>query len=129
VLICIDEKTGIQAKRRKYPEQAARRGRAARREFEYIRNGTVSIIAPHLNIRLIMDNGSSHVSRAARAWIAARPRITVTCTPVHASRLDMAELWFSVLTRALLRRGEFTSRAGHTRYQARHAPPRPAPSP
>jgi hypothetical protein len=50
------------------------------------------------------------VSRATRAWIAAHPRISVTCTPKHASWLDMAELWFSVLTRALLRRGEFTSR-------------------
>jgi DDE superfamily endonuclease len=58
-----------------------------------------------------MDNGSSHTSGATRAWIAAHPRITVTCTPKHASWLDMAELWFGVLTRALLRRGEFTSRA------------------
>jgi len=38
----------------------------------------------------------------------------VTYTPVHASWLDMAELWFSVLTRSLLRRGEFTSRADLT---------------
>jgi transposase len=145
VVICIDEKTGIQAKYRKYPERPARRGRLARREFEYIRNGTVSIIAalqvatgqvitepitrnnsvtfisflhrldqciaPHLNIHLVMDNGSSHTSGATRAWIAAHPRISVTCTPKHASWLDMAELWFGVLSRALLRRGEFTSRA------------------
>src|ERR1017187_2190793 len=145
VVICIDEKTGIQAKYRKYPERPARRGRLARREFEYVRNGTVSIvaalqvatgqvvaepitrnnsvtfisflhrldqcIAPHLNIHLVMDNGSSHTSGATRAWIAAPPRISVTCTPKHASWLDMAELWFSVLTRVLLRRGEFTSRA------------------
>jgi transposase len=142
VVICIDEKTGIQAKSRKYPERPARRGRAARREFEYVRHGTVSIIAalhvatghivtepitsnnsvtfisflhrldqctdPALNIHLVMDNGSSHTSRATRAWIAAHPRITITYTPKHASWLDMAELWFSVLTRALLRRGEFT---------------------
>ena len=145
VVICIDEKTGIQAKYRKYPERPARRGRLARREFEYVRNGTVSIIAalqvatgqvitepitrnnsvtfisflhrldqciaPHLNIHLVMDNGSSHTSGATRAWIAAHPRISVTCTPKHASWLDMAELWFGVLSRALLRRGEFTSRA------------------
>jgi transposase len=145
VVVCIDEKTGIQAKYRKYPERPPRRGRTARREFEYVRNGTVSIIAalhvatghvvtepitsnnsvtfisflhrldqctdPALKIHLVMDNGSSHTSRATRAWIAARPRITVTCTPKHASWLDMAELWFSVLTRALLRRGEFTSPA------------------
>ncbi|HEY5881650.1 MAG TPA: hypothetical protein VIU11_22260 [Nakamurella sp.] len=54
--------------------------------------------------------GSSHTSKATRAWIAAHPRIQVTNTPKHASWLDMAEMWYSVLTRALLRRGEFTSR-------------------
>ena len=145
MVICIDEKTGIQAKHRKYPGQPPRPGRLARREFEYVRNGTVSIIAalhvatgqviaepisrnnsatftgflhrldqctdPRLNIHLVMDNGSSHTSRATRAWLAAHPRISVTYTPKHASWLDMAELWFSALTRALLRRGEFTSRA------------------
>jgi transposase len=183
VVICIDEKTGIQAKYRRYPEQSARPGRLARREFEYVRNGTVSIIAalevgtgqvvaepigrndsaaftgflhrldqctdPRLNIHLVMDNGSSHTSRATRSWIAAHPRITVTYTPRHASWLDMAELWFSTMTRGLLRRGEFTSRddlaakitdfairynrtarpytwtydarADHARYLARHA--------
>ena len=141
VVICIDEKTGIQAKYRKYPSQPARPGRPTRREFEYVRNGTAALqvasgqvivepIArnnpvtftgflhrldqctdPHLNIHLIMDNGSSHTSKATWAWIAAHPRIKVTYTPKHASWLDMAELWFSILTRALLRRGEFTSRA------------------
>ena len=45
VVICIDEKTGIQAKYRRYPEQPAQPGRLARREFEYVRNGTVSIVA------------------------------------------------------------------------------------
>ena len=119
--------------------------RLARREFEYVRNGTASIIAalhiatgqvvtepiehnnsvtftgflhqldqctdPRLNIHIVMDNGPSHTAQATRAWIAAHPRITVTYTPKHASWLDMAELWFSVLTRALLRRGEFTSPA------------------
>ena len=148
VVICIDEKTGIQAKHRRYAELPARPGRLARREFEYVRNGTVSIVAalqaatgqvvvepigrndpatftgflhrldqcidPRLNIHLIMDNGSSHTSRATRAWIAAHPRITVTYTAKHASWLDMAELWFATLTRRLLRRGEFTSRADLT---------------
>jgi transposase len=188
VVLCIDEKTGIQAKYRRYPERPPAPGRLARREFEYVRNGTVSIvaalqvatgqvvaepigrndsvtftgflhrldqcIAPHLNIHIIMDNGSSHTSRATRAWIAAHPRINVTYTPKHASWLDMAELWFGVLTRALLRRGEFTSRtdlidkitgfvirynrtaqpwtwaydarADHARYRARHSRQHPA---
>ncbi len=145
VVVCIDEKTCIQAKSRKHPERPARPGRLARREAEYARNGTLSIIAalhvatgqvitepiehndsvtftgflhrlaqctdPRLNIHLVMDNGPSHTSGATRAWIAAHPRITVTYTPKHASWLDMAELWFSILARRLLRRGEFTSPA------------------
>jgi hypothetical protein len=45
VLLSVDEKTGIQAKSRKHPEIPARPGRDARREFEYVRPGTVSIIA------------------------------------------------------------------------------------
>ncbi len=144
VLLSVDEKTGIQAKSRKYPELPARSGRWARREFEYIRHGTVSIMAamnittgqviaeridrndsvtfiafltllnqtidPALDICMIMDNGSSHTSRATRAWLAAHPRFKVTYTPKHASWLNMIEMWFSVLTRSLLRRGEFTSR-------------------
>ena len=37
--------------------------------------------APGLRIHLIMDNGSSHTSKATRAWIAAHPRFTVTHAP------------------------------------------------
>lgn len=190
VLISVDEKTGIQAKSRKHPQVPARPGRDARREFEYVRHGTVSIIAamnvttgeviaerihrnnsaafiaflamldqmtpPHLRIHLIMDNGSSHTSRATRAWLAAHPRFAVTYTPKHASWLNMIEQWFGVLTRRLLRRGDFTSRddldakitaftirynknarpykwsydadAEHARYLERHRQPEPLPA-
>jgi transposase len=145
VLISLDEKTSIQAKSRKHPTRTLRRGHVARREFEYIRHGTVSLIAamdvrsgevlgeiipgknnsenfirfltsidravpPHQNIHVIMDNGSSHTSKLTRAWLTDHPRFTVTYTPKHASWLNMVELFFSVLTRRLLRRGEFTSR-------------------
>lgn len=189
VLVSIDEKTGIQVKTRKHPEIPLRPGRAARREFEYVRHGTVSIIAamdvatgqvitgwiarntsaaftafltmldehidPGLRIHLILDNGASHTARATRAWLAAHPRFDVTYTPKHASWLNIIEQWFSVLTRRLLRRGDFTSRedleaqiteftirhnntaqpyqwsydadAEHARYLERH--PRPSPRP
>ncbi|WP_285711115.1 IS630 family transposase, partial [Microtetraspora sp. NBRC 16547] len=144
VLLSVDEKTGIQAKSRKHPEICARPGRTGRREFEYLRHGTVSILAamdvltgqvlaeridrnnsatfiaflilldqmidPDLDIYLILDNGASHTSKATRAWLAAHPRFKVTYTPKHASWLNMIEMWFSVLTRRLLRRGDFTSR-------------------
>lgn len=144
VLLSLDEKTGIQAKSRKHPTRPVWPGRPARREFEYRRHGTVSLMAAlnvatgtvtgkiikrndsvtfieflteldqqvpaHLNIHLVMDNGSSHTSKATRRWLADHPRFTVTYTPKHASWLNMVELFFSILARRLLRRGEFTSR-------------------
>jgi transposase len=190
VLISVDEKTGIQAKSRKHPQIPARPGQDTRHEFEYVRHGTVSIVAamnvatgeviadrivrndsqtfirflsmlhqmipPHLRIHLIMDNGSSHTSRATRGWLAAHPRFAVTFTPKHASWLNIIEQWFGVLARRLLRRGDFTSRddleakitaftirhnknarpykwsydadAEHARYLERHPQPPPAPA-
>lgn len=65
---------------------------------------------PALRIHLVMDNGSSHTSRATRAWLAAHPRFTVTYTPKHASWPNMIEQWFSALTRRVLRGGDFPSR-------------------
>jgi transposase len=144
VLLSTDEKTGIQAKSRTHPTRRAGPGRPARREFEYVRHGTVSLmtamnvatgqvhpkiiernnaetfieflneldqtIPTHLKIHLVMDNGSSHTSKATRAWIADHPRFQATYTPKHASWLNMVEIFFSILAKRLLRRGEFTSR-------------------
>jgi transposase len=66
-------------------------------------------IPTHLRIHLILDNGSSHTSRATRAWLATNPRFTLTYTPKHASWLNMVEQFFSVLTHRALRNGDFTS--------------------
>jgi transposase len=144
IVVCTDEKTAIAARSRKHPDQPARSGRPARREFEYVRHGTVSIIAalhvhtgevitqritknnsvtfiafltmldqhidPALTIHLVLDNGSSHTSKATKRWLREHPRFQPTYTPAHASWLDQAELFFSILTRRLLRRGAFTSR-------------------
>ncbi|WP_226382921.1 MULTISPECIES: IS630 family transposase [Burkholderia] len=45
VVLSIDEKTGIQAIERKHPERSPAPGRLRRREFEYIRHGTQTLIA------------------------------------------------------------------------------------
>lgn len=144
VVLSIDEKTGIQAKSRKHPSQAVRPGRPERREFEYVRHGTASLIAaldvatgkvtatdvarnnsahfiefltqidesidPALAIHVVLDNGSSHRSKATKQWFAEHPRFVVHHTPAHASWLNQVEAFFSVLTRKVLRRGEFDSR-------------------
>jgi transposase len=136
IVMCVDEKTAIGARSRKHPEHGAAPGRVARRESGYIRHGTVSVIAAldvhsgqvlteaisrnnsatfisfltMLDEHLDPGNGSSHTSKATRKWLAARPRFRACYTPEHASWLDQAELFFSILTRRLLRRGEATSR-------------------
>jgi transposase len=44
-LVSTDEKTGIQALERKHPTKPVRPGQVERREFEYIRHGTQTLIA------------------------------------------------------------------------------------
>ena len=45
LVLCVDEKTSIQALERKYPGRPMEPGRPERREFEYIRHGTRCLIA------------------------------------------------------------------------------------
>lgn len=45
VVICVDEKTGIQATERKYETKLPGVGQAGKYEFEYIRHGTQSLMA------------------------------------------------------------------------------------
>jgi transposase len=144
VLFSVDEKTAMHARSRKRATRPVRPGWVERREFEYVRHGTVSLMAamnvttgtvypkiikrndsdtfiefltelaatvdPTKKIHLILDNGSSHTSRKTRKWIREHPRFTVTYTPCHASWLNMIEIFFSILTRRVLRRGDFASR-------------------
>ena len=44
-LFCVDEKTGIGVRMPTAPDQRAAPGRPVRREFEYVRNGTVDLLA------------------------------------------------------------------------------------
>jgi transposase len=63
-----------------------------------------------LVVHLVLDNGASHIARKTKAWLADHPRFVVHHTPKHASWLNQVELFFSILSRKLLRRGEFASR-------------------
>jgi transposase len=144
MLFSVDEKTCMQARSRKRATRPVRPGQPERREFEYRRHGTVSLMAamnvttgtvhpkiitrndsdtfiefltelaetvePTRKIHLILDNGSSHTSKQTKKWLSEHPRFTVTYTPCHASWLNMIEIFFSIMTRRILRRGDFPSR-------------------
>ena len=168
LVLCTDEKTGIQALEPKYPTKPAQPGRPALREYEYIRHGTRCLIAslvvptgqvvgdvrarrtaldfcrhirhttqrfPHIKrFHWVMDNLNTHWSldlcrtMARLSRVPFEPRLLKTgsqrktfltnpehkhvihYTPKHGSWLNQIEIWFGVLQRRLLRRGEFKSK-------------------
>ena len=170
-----DEMTGIQALERTAPTKPTRPGLVERREFEYVRHGTLSLIAnfevatgqitaaslgptrteadyvAHIEQRLKSDpegrwifindqlnthksaglvelvarlcklkvelgvKGESGIlkSMASRKAFLSDPshRIRFVYTPKHSSWLNQIEIWFSILVRRLLKRGNFSSTA------------------
>jgi transposase len=168
-----DEMTGIQALERAAPTKPTRPGCPERREHEYIRHGTTTLIAtrnvatgeilapalgptrtevdfaahiarvldtdPDASWLFVADNLNTHQSaalvrlvadrcglaadlgtkgrdgvlrsQASRAAFLANPahRISFLYTPKHTSWLNQIELWFSILARRALTRGDFAS--------------------
>ncbi len=170
----LDEMTGIQALERTMPDIPMKPGRCVKREFEYIRHGTQTLIASfnvatgtielatvgatrteqdfethviHLlaqspdaaKYHLVMDCLNTHQSEAlvrlaaslepipmelgrkgksgilhsmtTRSEFLADPthRLVIHFTPKHCSWMNQIEIWFGILMRKLLRRGNFTS--------------------
>lgn len=64
-------------------------------------------IDPRLDIEIILDNGSSHIAKATKAWFEAHPRWHPHYTPKHASWVNQIELFFSILQRKVVRNGDF----------------------
>ncbi len=167
LLLCCDEKTGMQVLGRPSPTQPPQPGKPEKREFEYIRLGTRTMIASfavatgevvwdlgptrtNLDFRAhvlrvaahfpainqfdwVVDNLNTHLSlelcevvaylcglpfrpkaleaqEQRRAWLSdPEHKHVFHYLPRHGSWLNQVELFFSVLARQFLRRGDFTS--------------------
>lgn len=142
IVVSIDEKTSIAARQAARPDTLPAPGRPARRDSEYLRNGTTNLFAalrvhsgevagmtaPTRNrwdfiafldqleaeipagrtIVAVLDNLSTHKTTEVQGWLTRHPRWQLVFTPTHASWLNQVEIFFSILTRRLLRHGQFT---------------------
>jgi hypothetical protein len=171
---CVDEKTGIQAIEPAAPTKPTRPGQVEKREAEYIRHGTQTLIgnfevatgeviaptvqqtrteadfATHIEKTIatdpkagwifVADNLTTHVSATLvllvatlcgisakglgvkgksgilksvatrKAFLAdATHHIHFVFVPKHTSWMNQVEIWFSVLSRRVIRRGTFRS--------------------
>jgi transposase len=62
-----------------------------------------------LDLHCIVDNLAAHSTARVEEFLAANPHVHLHHTPTHASWLNQVELFFSILERRLLNRGEFDS--------------------
>ena len=62
-----------------------------------------------MDLHLILDNSSTHKTKAVRDWLKKHPKFHLHFTPTSASWLNAVEGWFSQLERRAIHRGVFTS--------------------
>ena len=62
-----------------------------------------------LDLHCIVDTLSAHTTPLTGEFLVEHPHVHLHFTPTHASWLNQVELFFSILERRLLRRGEFDS--------------------
>lgn len=132
LVLCMDEKTGIQALDRTQPVLPLRSGKPRLWSNEYVRHGTQTMLAaievetgkattwvnktrkaddfvtfmnqvvreyPGQRLCVVMDNLNTHKGTMAKEWLDKNPQVTFHYTPTHASWVNLAECFFSILTR------------------------------
>jgi len=62
---------------------------------------------PRRQLHVVCDNYATHKHPAVRGWLARHPRVQLHFTPTSASWLNLVEVFFSIVERQALRRGDF----------------------
>ena len=64
---------------------------------------------PRRPLQVVVDNDATHKHQRVQAWLEAHPRVQLHFTPTDGSWLHLVEVFFSVIERQALRRGDFAS--------------------
>jgi len=74
------------------------------KEFVEYLKGLDELYPKAFKIKIILDNHSSHISKETKKYLKTMPnRFAFIFTPVHASWLNLIEVFFSKMTRSFLR--------------------------
>lgn len=60
-------------------------------------------------IHIICDNYSAHKHKNVMEWVENQKNVQIHFTPTHASWLNQIEIWFSIMSRKVLKQGIFKS--------------------
>ena len=93
LVLCVDEKSQIQALNRTQPGLPLKKGRCGTMTYDYKRNGTTTLFAA---IELL-------------DWLNKHPRFVLHFVPTSCSWLNLIERWFRELTTKRIRRDSFPS--------------------
>jgi transposase len=66
-------------------------------------------VPPELEVHLILDNYTTHKTKAVQRWLLAHPRFHLHFTPTGSSWLNLIERWFAELTNKKLKRSAHKS--------------------
>jgi transposase len=64
---------------------------------------------PRRQLHVVVDNYATHKHPTVGACLAKHPRVRLHFTPISASWLNLVEVFFAIITRQALRRGDFAS--------------------
>src|SRR6266446_1721944 len=106
LVLCLDEKSQIQALDRTQPGLPLKKGRCGTMTHDYKRNGTTTLFAA-LNVLDGKVIGECHGRHRHQEWLKFLRRLDAGFLPPL--KLNLVERWFRELTEKAIRRGSFVS--------------------
>jgi len=110
VVLCVDEKSQVQALDRSQPVLPMMPGMPERRTHDYqeflkFLKKIDKNVPAGLDVHLVCDNYGTHKTPAIQDWLLKHPRFHVHFTPTGSSWINQVERWFGYLTDQKIRRG------------------------